>query len=488
MSLHPEPSTRAMARQAIVSEELANAVERAAGIARSLPNVTAFEIRADERDDRRYAMRDGASPTMRAVVSTGLGMLIYAGGASAYVYTVDLSSPALREAAERGRRLAIANGHRAWERFDPVLVQRRARYLPDVKDAPSRIEDPAPVFDLLKRVCEGAHHADPTTGVQAGFGAYTNRMLLVDSAESWVERESLVSTLVASVTQRTEGRVGHGVGREGGEFGLGDYQHPEELGRTGAARARESVDAVPITAGRYRVLCDSELSGTLAHESFGHLAEHDLVSSGWSTLAGRRGETLAAPEVSVADAPLVAGGKQGVVVPFDDQGTPGKPVTMLDKGVLSAWMHTRDSAVASGEEAAGNGRALNARFPPIVRMRNTYFEPGDHTFEEALEQLDDGLYLLGAQGGSPHSDGSFMFTSSRGYRVRRGKIEEPVRTTAIHGKILDFLQNVEALTRDFKVVTNYYGGCGKRDQSYLHVGVGGPHVLVSDALVGGSVQ
>jgi len=78
-----------------------------------------------------------------------------------------------------------------------------------------------------------------------------------------------------------------------------------------------------------------------------------------------------------------------------------------------------------------------------------------------------------------------MFTSHRGYRVERGEITEPVRSTSIHGNVLQFLQSVRLLTKDFDVHTNYFGGCGKGAQSLLHVGVGGPHTLVEGALLGG---
>jgi TldD protein len=230
------------------------------------------------------------------------------------------------------------------------------------------------------------------------------------------------------------------------------------------------------------------LSGLLAHESFGHLNEFDLVASGWSVLQGRLGERLADERMSIVDAPAPPdGGRLGVNVPIDDEGTRGGALRILDRGVLKANMHQRDSARAEGVAPTGNGRALDVRFPPIVRMRNTYIEPGDLTLDEALEALGDGLYLCGGRGGSPHSDGSFMFTSQHGYRVEGGRIVAPVKGPSIVGNILNFLPNVEGLTKDFGMFSNTFGGCGKWEQSFLHVGFGGPHILASDVLVGGHV-
>jgi TldD protein len=265
-----------------------------------------------------------------------------------------------------------------------------------------------------------------------------------------------------------------------------DAGGPEALGRETARTAREALDAKPCPAGRSRVLTDPHLSGLLAHESFGHLTEYDLVASGWSVLKDRVGERLASELVTIRDSPVVPGSPlAGVRVPYDDEGVEGRDIDLLRKGVLHAWMHTRDSSSATGSAPTGNARALDARFAPIVRMRNTYFEPGEGTVDEAIELLDDGIYLIGGRGGSPRSDGSFMFTAKRGYVVKGGRIDHPIRSVSFHGNVLDCLKGVEFLTSDFAVHTTAFGGCGKWDQSFLHVGTGGPHVLVAEALVGG---
>jgi TldD protein len=175
----------------------------------------------------------------------------------------------------------------------------------------------------------------------------------------------------------------------------------------------------------------------------------------------------------------------GVVLPVDDEGTDAVPTTLLSEGRLVSYLHTRDSAASAETAPTGNGRAMDARFPPIVRMRNTFFEPGDASVEEALRDLGDGYYLCGGRGGMPSSDGSFVFTATHGYRVAGGEVVAPVRPATLFGNILDFLQNVRLLTSDFQVKSNYFGGCGKFDQSFIPVGYGGPHVLVSEALVAG---
>lgn len=477
---------RAM-RSALVHDDAVEAAERAVDLARRVAGVDALEARADTRVSRRVAIgADGASAT-RLSIARGLGMTVTAGGATAFVHTTDLSDASIRGLIEDGA--AVSRIRARFSRAPPPdPLVHRVEHVPRVRRDPARADD-GEILDLLGRARAAAQGTPGIQEAHATFGVRSATTWVLDTRGSRSRIDSLVSTLYVTAVSRDGGRMGSGSARQAGERGLEDHEThggPEALGLQAAARAIDSRRAVSVPSGRYRVLCDNELSGTLAHESFGHLTEYDLVGSGWSTLRGRRGETLAAEGVSVTDAPVVAHDpKQGVVVPFDDQGTRGEPVTVLEDGRLAAWLHSRETAAAVGEEAKGNGRALDSRFPAIVRMRNTYFEPGRATVEEALRALGDGLYLCGARGGAPHSDGSFMFTAIRGYLVKGGKLGEPVRNLAIHGNVFDFLRSVELTTRDFEVSTNYFGGCGKREQSFLHVGVGGPHVLVREALVGG---
>lgn len=469
-------------------EDLPALAERAAQAARGVEGVDAFEIRVDRRVDWRASVDGKKRTSSRTFQTVGLGARVFVKDQAAYVYVHDPTPAAVRDLVARGRDLARAQSAGGWRATaipGQPLVARKATYLPKARwETDANAE--ARAIALLVEACRAAKERAPNGAPHASIGARESRVVVTDSLGSWIETGSLVSTCHTSIALEAA-RYGNGSARTGGELGIDGYaSRVEPIGSLAADRALESARAVPLKGGRYRVLCDNELAGTLAHESFGHLTEHDLVASQWSSLRGRQGETLANDTVSVSDAPMVKDGAQGVVVPIDDQGATGEKVTMLDRGVLRRWLHTRESAHSTGDAPTGNGRALNSRFPAIVRMRNTFFEPGDRTLDEALEQLGDGVYLMGARGGAPQSDGSFMFTAMRGYLVENGRPTHPVRTAAIHGNVLDFLRNVECLTRDFEVTANYFGGCGKGDQSFLHVGVGGPHVLVSDALVGGA--
>ena len=57
---------------------------------------------------------------------------------------------------------------------------------------------------------------------------------------------------------------------------------------------------------------------------------------------------------------------------------------------------------------------------PVVRMSNTFVDNGDSRFEEMLEELRDGIYLIGSRGGQVNTgEGIFQFNAEKGYIIRK---------------------------------------------------------------------
>jgi TldD protein len=172
-------------------------------------------------------------------------------------------------------------------------------------------------------------------------------------------------------------------------------------------------------------------------------------------------------------------------MPFDDQGVKASRVILVDKGKLVGYLHTRETASLMDAKPTGNARAVNYNYPPIVRMRNTYFSPGDLSMEETLELLGEGIYAVQTLGGQVDYDGTFMFNAARGYLVEKGEIKYPLREVALSGSILTFVKNIEGASKELLIWGTYFGGCGKAEQFPLPVGLGGPHLVVRDVQFGG---
>lgn len=468
--------------------DAAHWVDLALSRARRLTGRTRIAVRFEEQRDHRHVLRPGAARTTSQSAMGGIGLHATHASGTGYAYTNELSADAIEDAVVRAARLAEADHRRHPDAPAPAAANagRVRQTRPDTD--PGGPADADRIHDLLRRAVASAHEGQADARITAAYGVKETEVMLADDQGTDFSLWSSTSSLFLQGVVQEGGRTGDGNSWRGGPLTPSDYETdggPEAIGEALAHRLVESLVARPVRPGRHRVLADPGLSGLLAHESFGHLTEADLVRAGWSVLAGRIGERLAAHGVTIRDTPLAPDPLTGVRVPYDAEGTTGTDVTMLDDGVLTAYLLDKASSEDLGMAASGNARALNVQHPAIVRMRNTYIEPGALSLDECVEALRDGYYLQGGRGGSPRADGSFMFTAERGYRVESGKIVEPVKMTSIYGNVLDFLANVEGLGNRMEMQTNYFGGCGKWDQSYLHVGTGGPDVLVSEALLGG---
>ncbi|MHC1632043.1 MAG: TldD/PmbA family protein [Methanotrichaceae archaeon] len=259
---------------------------------------------------------------------------------------------------------------------------------------------------------------------------------------------------------------------------LFDDVNAQDLATKAGETAVDLLSADAPKGGNFPVIVDQELGGVFVHEAVGHATEADIVLEGGSILEGKIDKKIGSDLVTVKDDPTLP--KYGYY-PFDDEGSATGETVLVKNGVLKSYLHSRETAGRLG----GNSRNARAQgyARPVVRMSNTYMAQGDWTFEEILEELDNGIYLMGSRGGqvSP-AEGVFQFNAKRGYLVEKGEITKLLRDVSLSGYTLEILERVKAVGNDLKFNS---GRCGKAGQS-VPVSDGSPHMLIEEATVGGA--
>ena len=154
---------------------------------------------------------------------------------------------------------------------------------------------------------------------------------------------------------------------------------------------------------------------------------------------------------------------------------------MVKDGKLISLLNSRETSSKLDMTSSGNARSIIAD-QPIVRMSNTFLEPGDMEVDELFEGIDYGMYLKGSRGGQVDTGkGIFQFNAAEGYLIENGEITTPLRDVSLSGNILETLKNIDAIANDFKLSVGF---CGKGGQT-VPVGDGGPHTRILNSLVGG---
>ncbi|AEK73544.1 zinc-dependent protease [Thermococcus sp. 4557] len=322
---------------------------------------------------------------------------------------------------------------------------------------------------------------DKVSSRRVHYGDGLKETFYFNSLGSEIETVTPRLRIALSVTARENGEMQAYWKSFGGTAGWElvegiDFPHWAEVIKE---KAVSLLHARSPPSGEFDVIMDPELTGVFIHEALGHAAEADAVKNGDSILAGRLGERIAVEGLTVVDDPTLPG-RFGSYV-YDDEGVKARRVEIIRDGVLVNYLNDRETSALLGLEPNGHARAQGYNYQPLVRMSNTYVEPGDWSFEEMVEEVKNGLYMVGDKGGEVDTaGGTFTFGAREGYVIENGEVKEMVRDVALSGSILDVLRNIHAIGNDLKV--DFPGYCGKGQ--WVPVDDGGPHVLTR-ALVGG---
>lgn len=110
---------------------------------------------------------------------------------------------------------------------------------------------------------------------------------------------------------------------------------------------------------------------------------------------------------------------------------------------------------------------------------------GDADPAAILADLDDGIYAVGFGGGQVDiTNGKFVFSCTEAYRVRNGKVGDPIRGATLIGDGATALKHIRAIGNDMSLDPGI-GNCGKQGQ-WVPVGVGQPTLMIGGLTVGGS--
>ena len=259
-----------------------------------------------------------------------------------------------------------------------------------------------------------------------------------------------------------------------------DLVDSEEL-RQGIGRQLDAqLDGSFPKAGDYEVVLAPAAVGTLCHEALGHLAEGDMAECG--ILSSLKGKRIADSSVSITDYPTVPDALAAGFVPYDDEGTKGRAVEILKKGVVKDLMTDWHYANLLGEAPTGNARAESYHEPPLVRMRNTCMARGDQSADELIASVKNGYLIRSAPTGTGSPEGNFQFGIMEGYRIEAGELKEGLKPgVSMAGHIVNALARINGISKEVGVGSET---CGKDEQD-AYVSDGGPYARISRLKMGG---
>jgi TldD protein len=438
------------------------------------------EVFAENRRSVSASLDDGKVEQVTSSRDRGAGIRVVAGETTGYAYTSDLSEEGLAHAARTAA--AAAKGGTGGQR---VVSLESAYSRPAVIERdPSGVSTDAKVA-LLLAANEAARSAGgEIVQVSAGYGD-SRRSVLVANTEGVYATDEQVRVLmrISAVASGDAGMqtgyqsMGHTRGWE-----VFDEMDVEQFAREAARQAITKLSARPAPSGTMPVVIKRGTGGVLFHEACGHGLEADLIAKGASVYAGRVGELVASPLVTLVDNGDMPGewGTLGI----DDEGHPTQHNVLIKDGILTDYMWDVLRARREGRSGSGNGRRQSYRHLPMVRMTNTYVLDGVDDPDDIIAATDHGVYVAHLGGGSVNTaSGDFVFGMTEAYLIEGGRITEPLRDGNLIGNGPKVLADIDMLGNDFAMGSP--GTCGKDGQG-VPVGDGQPTLRVAALTVGGT--
>lgn len=437
------------------------------------------EIFAEEARATSLAREDGRVQEAAAGTDRGVGLRIVHGDLTYFANGNDLSSDGLLTLA---RNLASALPDRLPPRKPAPLEVADVPVVSPVRIEPASVPL-AGKADLLVRADRAARGVDPRVAQVAVRYRETDRSVLVANSEGLLARDRTVyTTLACQVTARegAEMRTSQKVAAGTCGFELFEQQDPESLGREAARVACLQLAAEPAPAGTFTVVLSSKAGGTMIHEACGHGLEADFIEKGLSVYAGKLGTRVASERITVVDDGTLPGKRGSSAI--DDEGTVSRRAVLIERGVLQGYLHSLGTARRLGQEPTGHGRRESFRHLPIPRMRNTMILPGDDDPEAIVASVEDGILVTEMGGGEVDIvSGNFVFHCTEAYRIRGGRVAEPLRDATLTGNGIEVLSSIDRVGSDlgFQV-----GTCGKDGQG-VPVSDAQPTLRIPRIVVGG---
>ena len=439
------------------------------------------ELYLEYAQSEAFVFDDNRLKTASYNVEQGFGLRAVIGDSTGYAHASELSEDALKRSADAVQ--AVKTGQ-SGARADGPARTNASLYTDDNPLDAMGFKDKV---KLLEDINDYARSKDDRVRqVSASLSGEWSAIEVMRPGGEVVRDIRPLVRLNVSVTAADGDRQETGSHGAGGREGYAKFISPDAWQSQVDEAFRQALvnlEAEAAPAGEMEVVLGPGWTGVLLHEAVGHGLEGDFNRKETSAFAGRIGERVASPGVTVIDDGTLEGRRGSLTV--DDEGTPTSKTVLIEDGILKGYMQDRLNARLMGVAATGNGRRESYAHQPMPRMTNTFMLGGDHDPEEILRSVKDGIYAVNFSGGQVDiTSGKFVFNCTEAYRVQDGKVGKPLKNVALIGDGPTVMGRISMIGNDFALDPGI-GVCGKAGQG-VPVGVGQPSIKIDKLTVGGA--
>jgi PmbA protein len=408
---------------------------------------TGAECVVREGSEFSVTVRLGEVETLKEAGSKAMGLRVLMGYRSGGSYTSDFSSTGIDRLVESAVAIARLTSE------DPFAGLPDAAALGSYPDNLDLYYDDvnsvstAERIEIARGIEKAAMAVDPriTNSEGASFDASESRMIFANSlgfrGEYRRSRVSIAAVPVAGSEGALERDYWSASARS-----FAALPDAEEVGRIAARRALRRLGSRKISTCRVPVIFEQRVAGRL----LGNLCSAvsgDAVYRQATYLAGKLGELVAAPYVTVIDDGLRPSGLGSS--PFDDEGVASRRTLVVEQGVLKSYLLNSYAGRKLGMPTTGNAsRGLTGS--PGIGAGNFYLQAGERTPEEIYASVSRGLLVTELIGSGVNLVTGDYSQGAAGMWIENGEPAYPVSEITVAGNLLDMWKNIETIGSDLE--------------------------------------
>lgn len=241
--------------------------------------------------------------------------------------------------------------------------------------------------------------------------------------------------------------------------------------------------------GKIDIVLGPDVAGIISHENCGHPHEADRILGREGAQAGESylreyeiGFKIGNECVNIFEDPTIPD-SYGFYL-YDDEGVKARKRELIKNGYFNEMLHNRETAAIFNTNSNASARAVSYDREPIIRMANTYFAPGDYSFEEIVEDVKHGILMMSfTEWNIDDKRLQSKYVGQEAYLIRNGEITNTlllkptleISSPGLFGSIDAQSKNVE-----------WQGAfCGKSEPGQgCPVWTGGPFIRLRNVILG----
>jgi TldD protein len=439
------------------------------------------DVRAELMTSDGFVLENGEIEHFSSVSDMGLGIRVLASGAWGFCSISDPKSiDEIKNSAEEAVKSAL---------YCASLKKQKTK-LADVRAFVDKVDLKVGRKPSIEEMTEIAFECDKIirskkrinkSSIAIHHDSFSKYFVNSEGAKISQNFDDVIANL--SATAHESGLTETVNSTEGGRGGMEMITGQNDITKVAESvsqKASELIDAKGLKEEKATIVMNPDFVALLTHEILGHPSEADRVLgkemawAGGAWWAGKLGGKVGSNELNVIDDPTIPSSLGWYK--YDDEGVIATKKSLIENGILTSHMQSRETASIFNLEPNSAMRASGYAFMPLVRMACTCMEPGDWNPGEMIKDIKNGYLVCNMK--VPSIDMmryNWSISCQYAQKIENGELGELLRDVIVMGTAPEFFNSIDARGKDFIVrpITN----CGKGDpMQIMRMGNGGPHI------------